>query len=142
MPKCQFLHIFVASIYKFAMPETKFQGLERRRFPRIPFWYIVKYRVCTQERKPAPKLFTSQSKNISLGGILLETNHCYPSSTIIEVELDVPIDTKKHVYAKVIGNVVRSTVLEQDKAYDTAIEFLSIPKEYRLNVLQLINAFS
>lgn len=124
------------------MPEMPYQGPERRRFPRIPFWYIVKYKVYTPAKKLLPKLFTSQSKNISLGGILLETNHHYPASTILEVELDVPINTKKHVYAKVLGSVIRCNVLEKDKAYDTAIEFLSIPKEYRSNVLQLINAFS
>lgn len=72
----------------------------------------------------------------------METNHNYPVSTMIEVELDVPINAQKHVYAKVLGSVVRCNVLEQDKAYDTAIQFISIPNEYRSNVLQLINAFS
>lgn len=124
------------------MPVSPYQGPERRRFPRIPFWYIVRYKVYTPEKKPLPKLHASRSKNLSLGGILLETNHYYPVSTMLEVELDVPIDTQHHVYAKVIGSVVRYTCLEKDKAYDTAIEFISIPKEYRFSVLRLLNAFT
>lgn len=124
------------------MPESSYQGPERRRFPRIPFWYIVKYKVYTSERKLLPQLHTSRSKNLSLGGILLETNKYYPMSTILEVELDVPIDTQHHAYAKVIGNVVRTICLEKDKAYDTAIEFVSIPREYQSSVLRLLNAFA
>lgn len=124
------------------MPESSYKGPERRRFPRIPFWYIVKYKVYTQERKPLPRLFASKSKNISFGGILLETNHYYPACTILEIELDIPIDTQSHVYAKVLGSVVRCSILEKGMAYDTAVEFISIPNEYRTKVLQLINAFS
>lgn len=124
------------------MAEPSYQGPERRRFTRIPFWYIVRYKLYTSERKPLPKLHTSRSKNIGLGGILLETKDHYTVSTVLEVELDVPIDTNRHVYAKVVGNVVRSTCLEQDKAYDTAIEFISIPKQYQTSILRLINAFS
>lgn len=123
------------------MPESSYQGLERRRFPRIPFWYIVRYKVYTPEKPPLTNVFTSRSKNLSLGGILLETNHYYPVSTMLEIELDVPLDIEHHVYAKVIGSVVRSTVVEQDKAYDTAVQFVSIPDEYRSNILRLINAF-
>lgn len=121
---------------------SPYQGPERRRFPRIPFWYIVKYRVYTPTKKLLPELLTSRSKNLSLGGILLETNHFYPVSTMLELEFDVPIDTQHHIYAKVIGNVVRSNVIEQDKAFDTAVEFISIPSEYRSSVLRLINAFA
>lgn len=124
------------------MPQDTYQGPERRRFPRIPFWYIVKYKVYTLEKKLSPQLHASRSKNISLGGMLLETNHSYPVSTMLEIELDVPIDTQHHVYAKVIGNVVRSECLEKNKAYDTALEFISIPKEYQSSVLRLINAFA
>lgn len=124
------------------MPESAYQGPERRRFPRIPFWYIVRYKVYTPAKELLPKLFTSRSKNLSLGGILLETNHYYPVSTMLELEFDVPIDTQHHVYAKVIGNVVRCNVIEQDKAFDTAVEFISIPSEYRTSIMRLINAFA
>lgn len=123
------------------MPELSYKGPERRRFPRIPFWYIVRYRVYMPEKKLLPKVFSSKSKNLSLGGLLLETNHYYPVSTMLEIELDVPLDTEHHVYAKVIGSVVRSIIVEQDKAYDTAVQFVSIPNEYRSNILRLINAF-
>lgn len=119
-----------------------YHGPERRRFVRIPFWYIVRYRIYSPNKKLQPELLTSRSKNLSLGGILLETNHFYPVSTMLELEFDVPIDTQHHVYAKVIGNVVRCNVIEQDKAFDTAVEFVSIPSEYRSSILRLINAFA
>lgn len=123
------------------MPEQIYKGPERRRFPRIPFWYIVKYRVYDREKNTLPKILTSRSKNLSLGGMLMETSHNYPISSVLEVELDVPLDSKNHVFAKVLGSVVRSTVIEKDKAYDVALEFISIPDEYRSSILRLINAF-
>lgn len=122
-------------------PEVSYIGRERRTYPRIPFWYIVKYRVY-KSPPPAPDILVdSQSKNISSGGILLETNRQYDVSTLLEIELDVPVIKKQHVCAKVIGRVVRSVCLEENKAYDTAIEFTSIPDAYRNNILQLIDAF-
>ena len=123
------------------MIDKNYQGPERRRFPRIPFWYIVRYKIANPNVKSHSQLLTSKSKNISLGGILLETNHYYDITTTIEVELDVPIDTKNHVYAKVIGSVVRCNSLGDGKSYDTAVQFISIADEYKKNVMQLINAF-
>jgi c-di-GMP-binding flagellar brake protein YcgR len=118
-----------------------FYGREQRQYPRIPLWYIVKHSVCLPN-KDLSNGVSSTSKNISLGGILIETAQQYPVSTLIEIELDVPVDTKKHVYSKVVGKVVRSVVLEKGKAFDTAVEFVSVPEENRENVLQLIKAFS
>lgn len=123
------------------MPELSYQGIERRRFPRIPFWYIVRYKVYMPAKDQHSGSFTSRSKNISLGGILLETNHYYAAGTVLEVEIDVPLDMENHVYAKVLGRVIRSANLGDDKSFDSAIEFISLPQEYRTNILRLINAF-
>lgn len=120
------------------MPQSPYQGPERRKYPRIPFWYIVRYRV----HAPTKKFSTARSKNLSLGGILLETSRYYPESTILEIELDVPLDTQHHVYTKVLGQVVRSTVIEPDRAYDTAIQFTSIPTQYQGQIQRLIEVFA
>ena len=121
--------------------EMSYPGPERRRYPRIPFWYIVKYQVYQSSSKKGNILFNSQSKNISSGGILLETKRQYGTATLLEIELDVPVRRERHVYAKVIGRVIRSTCLEENKAYDTAIKFTSVPETYRKNILHLIDAF-
>lgn len=120
------------------MAQSGYHGPERRRYPRIPFWYIVKCRIYDS----AEGFSAARSKNLSLGGILLETSSYYPVSTMLEIELDVPLDTQQHVCAKVLGKVVRSTVLEPDKAYDTAIQFTSIPAQYEEQILRLIEVFS
>lgn len=123
------------------MSNLPYEDIDRRRFPRIPFWYIIRYKEYVPGKAHTPELLISRSKNISLGGILLETNHHYPLDTMLEIEIDVPLDTEHHVYAKIIGRVLRCVTIEKDKAYDTAIEFVSLPKEYKTNILRLINAF-
>lgn len=120
------------------MQESSYQGPERRRYPRIPFWYIVRYR----RYRPPAKYSTARSKNLSLGGILLETNRFYPVSTMLEIELDVPMDIEHHVYAKILGKVVRSSVVEADKAYDTAIQFTSLPIQYQKEIQRLVEVFA
>lgn len=72
----------------------------------------------------------------------METNSYYPVSSMLEIELDVPLDTQHHVYAKVRGQVVRASVIEPDKAYDTAIQFISIPTQYQEQIKRLIEVFS
>lgn len=127
------------------MPEPSYGGPERRQFPRIPFWYIVRYKVYVPAKDVKgynPSSLTSRSKDISLGGILLETNQYYAPSTILEIEIDVPLDAENHVYAKVLGNVIRSSAIETNKVYDTAVQFVSVPKEYKSSILRLINAFT
>lgn len=119
------------------MSEFSYRGSDRRQYPRIPFWYIVKYR----EYIPPKGFSPGKSKNISIGGILLETNTFYPVSTILEIELDVPLNEGKHIYAKVLGKVVRSSVIDPDKTYDIAIQFTSIPTEYNEQIQHLIKAF-
>lgn len=123
------------------MSDPSYRGPERRRYPRIPFWYIVKYSLCADSSEVLENQYSSNSKNLSQGGILLETGNEYPASTILEIELDVPVDNEKHVYAKVIGKVIRATCIEKGKAYDTAIEFVSVPEEYRPNILRLLDVF-
>lgn len=126
------------------MSEYTYGGPERRKFPRIPFWYIVRYKVCSIPKgnvHSKKELLKSRSKDISLGGILLETKRCYTASTILEIEIDVPLNSEQHVYAKIKGAVVRSALIG-DKLFDTAVEFISVPKEYQENIKQLINAFA
>jgi hypothetical protein len=127
------------------MPEHHYNGPERRLFSRIPFWYIVQYKVCLpakDNKHSKNEIISSRSKNISLGGILLETKRFYPASTMLEVEIDVPIDAENHIYAKVQGVVVRCSAVGDEKIFDTAIEFVSAPKECQSNIRKLINAFA
>jgi len=127
------------------MPEYNYKGPERRNFPRIPFWYIVQYKVSLSARdnkNSKNEIFSSRSKNLSLGGILLETKRFYPASTMLEVEIDVPIDAEHHIYAKVHGVVVRCSAVGDEKIFDTAIQFVAAQKEYQSSIRKLIDAFA
>jgi hypothetical protein len=127
------------------MQKYSYNGPERRRFSRIPFGYIIKCRMSLPAKDNTSKdseSVSSKSKNISLGGILIETKRFYTPSTIVEIEIDVPLDVGQNINVAIKGLVVRCIQIGEDKIFDTAIKFISAPKEYQPRIKQLIKAFA
>lgn len=110
---------------------------ERRRYPRIPFGYVVKYRLCENCKK---KFRKGSGKNISLGGILIEGKRRLPVDTLLEIEVLIPKSRDNCECIKVIGQVVRVDIVKNSRLYDLAVKFVEIPEKDNYRLLKFINA--
>lgn len=105
-----------------------YQGLERRKHPRIRGRFIVSYRILEEINN----VDISQTKNLCLGGMLLTTNKRFETGTHLAVEIRLPFERNPIM---LIGKVVDSKEITKDLIYDTRLEFLAIDENHR----QIIN---
>lgn len=101
-----------------------YTGPERRKHPRISARFIVSYRVMEEE----DAVDISQTKNMSLGGMLLTTNRKFKSGTTLALEIRLPFDPNPIM---VIGKVVESREIIKDLIYDTRLSFLAVDERHR-----------
>ena len=96
-----------------------YSGPERRRYPRIAGKFVVSYRV----KAEVDNYDISQTRNLSLGGMMLTTNRVFSPGAVLAIDIRLPffIDA---IY--IIGRVVESKEVVKDLIYDTRIQFLEI----------------
>jgi len=102
----------------------KYEGPERRQHPRINARFIVSYRILEE----ADKIDITQTKNLSLGGMLLTTNRAFRVGTNLALEIRLPFDPNPIM---ITGKVLESREVSKDLIYDTRILFLSIDEKHR-----------
>jgi c-di-GMP-binding flagellar brake protein YcgR len=96
-----------------------YQGPERRKHPRVGGKFVVSYRV----REEIDNYDISQTRDLSLGGMLLTTNRDFPSGTILAIEIRLPFFINA---INLTGRVLGSKEVVKDLIYDTRISFLQI----------------
>ena len=101
-----------------------YAGSERRKQPRINARFIVSYRILEE----ANNIDISQTKNLSLGGMLLTTNRQFDSGTNIALEIRLPFDPHPIM---LIGIVKESRQITKNLIYDTRIEFTSVDERHK-----------
>ena len=109
-------------------------GPERRKFPRITSRFIVSYRVL----EDVDNADISQTKNFSLGGMLLTTNRKFDNGTHLAVEIRLPFDPNPIM---LIGKVVESNEVTEDLIYDTRLMFLAIDETHRKVITQTVDYY-
>ncbi|MEE8317401.1 MAG: PilZ domain-containing protein [Candidatus Omnitrophota bacterium] len=116
-------------------PESENQDevlFERRRFTRIDGTFVVSYTdITTQERKSD----ISQTKDISLGGILFTTDKVFPSGTILKLKIRLP-DAPDYINMKV--RVVESRQRVKGLFCETRAKFISIKEENKAYISKVI----
>jgi len=101
-----------------------YTGPERRKHRRISARFIVSYRVMEEE----DAVDISQTKNMSLGGMLLTTNREFKSGTTLALDIRLPFDPNPIM---LIGKVVESREIIKDLIYDTRLSFLAVDERHR-----------
>ena len=101
-----------------------YAGPDRRKAPRVTGRFIVSYRILEENEKTD----ISQTKNISLGGMLLTTNRKFNAGTSLALELRLPFDPNPIM---LIGKVVESREITKNLIYDTRISFLAVDEKHR-----------
>ena len=99
-------------------------GPERRKFPRASGRFIISYRILENNGNTD----ISQSKNLSLGGMLLTTNTQFSPGTNLALEIRLPFDPNPIM---LIGKVLESKEITKNIIYDTRLTFLAIDESHR-----------
>lgn len=101
-----------------------YTGDERRKHQRADGRFIVSYRILDEINN----VDITQTKNISLGGMLLTTNKIFDSGTNLAIEIRLPFDPNPIM---LIGRVVESREIVKGMIYDTRMEFLAVDEKHR-----------
>lgn len=101
-----------------------YPGVERRKHPRADGRFIVSYRILDEINN----VDITQTKNISLGGMLLTTNRIFTPGTNLAIEIRLPFDPNPIM---LIGKVIESREIVKNTIYDTRMEFLSVDEKHR-----------
>jgi len=105
-----------------------YAGPERRRHPRINARFIVSYRILEEVNN----VDITQTKNLSLGGMLLTTNKKFSIGTNLALEIRLPFDPNPIM---IIAKVMDSCEISKDLIYDTRLLFLAVDERHR-NVIK------
>jgi c-di-GMP-binding flagellar brake protein YcgR len=111
-----------------------YPGPERRKHPRINARFIVSYRVMEEK----DNVDMTQTKNLSLGGMLLTTNRKFHPGTHLAIEIRLPFDPNPIM---LIGKVLESKEITKDLIYDTRISFLAVDERHRKVMQETVNYY-
>ncbi len=111
-----------------------YSGTERRKHPRINARFIVSYRVLDE----VDNIDVSQTKNLSLGGVLLTTNRFFKPGTHIALEIRLPFDPNPIM---IVARVVDSVEVTKGLIYDTRLSFLAIDDEHKKIVCDTVSYY-
>ncbi|MDD4910272.1 MAG: PilZ domain-containing protein [Candidatus Omnitrophica bacterium] len=109
-------------------------GQERRRQPRVAARFIVSYRIL----EDIDNVDTSQTKNLSLGGMLLTTNRPFDTGTFLALQIRLPFDPDS---ISITAKVLESRELIKDLIYDTRLQFLQIDDRHLKTLTQTVDHY-
>jgi len=111
-----------------------YTGPERRKHPRITGRFVVSYRIL--EENDAVDI--SQTKNLSLGGMLLTTNKQFNPGIDLALEIRLPFDANPIM---LIGKVIESLEITKGLIYDTRLEFLAVDERHRKSITETVDYY-
>ncbi len=112
----------------------KYEGPERRRFPRIYGRFIVAYRILDD----ADSADISQTKNLGLGGLLLTTNRKFEPGTNVALEIRLPFDPHPIM---LIAKVLESKEISSNLIYDTRLMFLAVDERHKKVINETVDYY-
>lgn len=111
-----------------------YSGSEKRKYPRIDARFIVSYRILEE----VDNIDITQTKNMSLGGMLLTTNREFERGTNLALEIRLPFDLNPIM---LIGKVVDSHEVTKNLIYDTRLLFLAIDEQHRDVMMKTVDYY-
>ena len=111
-----------------------YTGPERRKHPRISGRFIVSYRILEE----VDNADITQTRNVSLGGMLLTTNRQFDPGTNLALEIRLPFDPHPIM---IIGKVLESREITRNLIYDTRLTFLAIDERHRKIINETVDYY-
>jgi hypothetical protein len=112
----------------------RYEGPERRRNARIMARFVVSYRILDEQ----DNIDFTQTKNLSLGGMLLTTNRMFAPGTNLALEIRLPFDPSPIM---IVGKVIESREITKELIYDTRINFLAIDEKHRKIITDTVDYY-
>ncbi len=112
----------------------EYTGAEKRKYPRANGRFIVSYRVIPKNSNAD----ISQTKNLSLGGMLLTTNCQFPVGTNLALEIRLPFDPDPIM---IIAKVLESKEISKGIIYDTRLIFLAVDEKHRNVIVETVGYY-
>ena len=107
-------------------------GDDKREFPRVVSVNLVS---CKQIDSPEGDESMGRTRNLSLGGILLEVHNYYPLSSVLEMQIAL-----QEKIIQPVGRVVRLQELSGNMV-EMGIKFTEISEEDRIALQHHIGSF-
>jgi Tfp pilus assembly protein PilZ len=101
-----------------------YRGEEKRQHPRLGRRFMVSYRIAEEN----DMIDLSQTKNVSLGGMLLTTNRLFATGTNLLLEIRLPFETEP---IKIAARVKDSKEVVKNVIYDTRLEFIAVDEKHK-----------
>lgn len=120
------------------MVQFNYAGVERRRFVRIPFWFVTKYRIYLHNVESPAEFRQGLGKNISVGGICFETKDKFENNAMLELEIDMP--ALDHA-VRVIGKIAWTRFNEEGEKNIYGLAFAKINPEDVEAVKKIVDTF-
>ncbi|MBI5145236.1 MAG: PilZ domain-containing protein [Candidatus Omnitrophica bacterium] len=111
-----------------------YTGPERRKHPRINGRFVVSYRLVDEE----DNVDVSQTRNLSLGGMLLTTNTVFQPGVNLALEMRLPFFPHP---ISVIAKVIESKEIVKDLIYDTRLTFISTDEKYKKIISETVECY-
>ncbi|KPK98420.1 MAG: hypothetical protein AMJ95_04075 [Omnitrophica WOR_2 bacterium SM23_72] len=111
-----------------------YSGPERRQHIRITGRFIVAYRVIDE----IDNIDISQTKNVSLGGMLLTTNRQFKPGTKLSLEIRLPFDPDP---IRLTAKVLESKEITKNLIYDTRLMFLTVDQKHRRIISETVDYY-
>lgn len=108
-----------------------YSGPEKRKHPRIESRFVVSYRVLEEN----DNVDVTQTKNLSLGGMLLTTNRKFEQGTNLALEIRLPFDPDPIILT---AKVMESCEVTKNLIYDTRLVFLTIDERHKGVISQTV----
>lgn len=122
---------------KILADKKNYKGTEKREYARIPFNYVVTCRDCAGNVESVSHFAFMHSKNVSAGGLLLESKYYYPPATLLEIKLSIPSISHS---IKIIGEVLRSEELKKNNIFNLGVSFVKIDEKGRNELIKFIES--
>lgn len=95
----------------------EYKGPDRRKAARLDKAFVVSYRVY----KEVDNYDLTQTKNVSMGGMLLTTNRLFPAGTILAVDIRLPFLPEP---LSLKCKVIKSKEVVKNLIYDAHLELI------------------
>ncbi|MCM8763137.1 MAG: PilZ domain-containing protein [Candidatus Omnitrophica bacterium] len=112
----------------------KYVGKEKRRHPRFEEKLMVSYRLLDKE-----DVGVSQSKNISLSGMLLTTNKLFAPGTYLALDIRLPFYPTS---INIIAEVKESKEVVKDEIFDTRLSFVSMDEKHKKALQEALDYYA
>ncbi len=110
-------------------------GTEKRKHPRVSGRFIVSYRILDER----DNVDISQTKNISLGGMLITTNKPFEPGVNLVMEIRLPFDPHP---ITLVGKVLESKEITRNLIYDTRLIFLAVDEKHAKTIGETVGYYT